>query len=135
MPTKFGFDKRRGHLSSLICSGEITRDEALQEIRTDPYPPGMLDEDREFVIKKLGLTDGEFESIMAAPAKTFWDYPSYEQGAIYRTLRFFYRLPRTIRAATHRNVDRPAVSIPKKPHGSSVVTNRDGDTETRSKAA
>ena len=77
LPTKFGYDKRRSHLSSLICSGETTRDAALKELDKPTYQPTMQEEDREYVVKKLGLADDEFEAILNAPKKTFWDYPSY----------------------------------------------------------
>ena len=77
LPVKFGYDKRRSHLSSLICSGEITREDALKELDKPTYQPTMQEEDREYVVKKLGLTDDEFEAILNAPKKTFWDYPSY----------------------------------------------------------
>ncbi|MCC6298107.1 MAG: N-acetyl sugar amidotransferase [Anaerolineales bacterium] len=77
LPTKFGYDKRRSHLSSLICSGETTRSAALKELDKPTYQPTMQEEDREYVVKKLGLTDDEFEAILHAPKKTFWDYPSY----------------------------------------------------------
>lgn len=77
LPEKFGFDKRRGHLSSLICSGEITREKALEELKIPTYSPSMQEEDREYVVKKLGFTDEEFATMMASPAKSYWDYPSY----------------------------------------------------------
>ena len=77
LPTKFGYDKRRSHLSSLICSGEMSREAALKELDKPTYQPSMQEEDREYVVKKLGLTDEEFETILNAPKKTFWDYPSY----------------------------------------------------------
>lgn len=77
LPVKFGYDKRKGHLSSLICSGEITRDEALAELKLPTYPPALQEEDREYVVKKLGLKEEEFEAIMKAPLKTIYDYPSY----------------------------------------------------------
>jgi len=77
LPVKFGYDKRRSHLSSLICSGETTRDAALKELDKPTYQPSMQEEDREYVVKKLGLSDDEFEAILNAPKKTFWDYPSY----------------------------------------------------------
>lgn len=77
LPKKFGYDKRKGHLSSLICSGEITRDEALEELKKEPYPPDLQLQDRHYVIKKLGLTEEEFDTIMALPPKTIYDYPSY----------------------------------------------------------
>jgi len=77
LPEKFGFDKRRSHLSSLVCSGEITRSQALEDLKAPTYAPSMQEEDREYVVKKLGLTDDEFTAIMSAPRKTYWDYPSY----------------------------------------------------------
>ncbi len=79
LPEKFGFDKRRSHLSSLVCSGEMTRGQALDELKAPTYAPSMQEEDREYVVKKLGLTDDEFAAIMAAPRKTYWDYPSHGQ--------------------------------------------------------
>lgn len=77
LPTKFGVDKRRAHLSTLISSGQMTRDEALAELEKPIYDPQMQAEDREFVLKKFGLTEDEFEAIMAAPIKSHLDYPSY----------------------------------------------------------
>jgi len=77
LPEKFGFDKRRSHLSSLVCSGEVTREQALEELKVPTYAPSMQEEDREYVVKKLGLTDAEFTTIMSAPKRSYWDYPSY----------------------------------------------------------
>ena len=79
LPEKFGFDKRRSHLSSLICSGEMDREQALEELKVPTYSPSMQEEDREYVTKKLGFTDQEFSTIMKAPKKSYWDYPSYGQ--------------------------------------------------------
>jgi N-acetyl sugar amidotransferase len=76
LPNKFGFDKRRSHLSSLVCSGEISRQQALDELKVPTYAPSMQEEDREYVVKKLGLTEEEFTAIMQAPKKSYWDYPS-----------------------------------------------------------
>ena len=83
LPKKFGFDKRKMHLSSLICSGLISREQALEELSVEPYPIELQIEDRDYVIKKLGISDREFDNIMNLPLKTYWDYPSYAQ--IYRT--------------------------------------------------
>jgi len=79
LPEKFGFDKRRSHLSSLICSGEMTRRQALEELNKPTYSPYMQEEDREYVAKKLGFTDEQFTAIMNAPKRSYWDYPSYGQ--------------------------------------------------------
>lgn len=74
---KFGFDKRRAHLSSMICSGQISRGEALSEMEKSIYPEDLLREDMQFVIKKFGLTKDEFQRIMKAPSKLAREYPSH----------------------------------------------------------
>jgi N-acetyl sugar amidotransferase len=78
LPVKFGYDLRKSYLSALVCSGQISRDEALEEIGKPPAPIEMLEQDRDYVIKKLGLSENEFESILKAPNKTYADYPNNE---------------------------------------------------------
>ena len=93
LPNKFGYDKRKAHLSSLICSGEITREQALEELEKETYPMELQREDRAYVIKKLNLTDEEFDKIMNLPQKTYWNYPSYGwfyKSLIYKGLRTIY---------------------------------------------
>lgn len=99
LPRKFGFDKRRAHLAALINSGQLRRDEALAKLEEPICPPDLLRQDLEFVVKKLGITEAEFERIMTAPPRTFFDYPSYERSWWYSILRGAYRLPRRFRAA------------------------------------
>lgn len=77
LPIKFNVDKRKAHLSTMICSQQITRQQALEEMKKPIYPPTQLKEDKEFVLKKLGLSDDEFEKIMKLPIKKHTDYPSY----------------------------------------------------------
>jgi N-acetyl sugar amidotransferase len=79
LPNKFGYDKRRTHLSSLVCSGEITRAKALEELNNDPYPAAQMRDDKEFVVKKFEFTEEDFNNIMALPRRSFYDYPSYEK--------------------------------------------------------
>ncbi|MBR9832564.1 N-acetyl sugar amidotransferase [bacterium] len=64
LPTKFKVDKRKAHLSNLICSGQLTRDEAMKELEKPLYDPIELIQDKEYVLKKLGFTDEEFEQLM-----------------------------------------------------------------------
>jgi N-acetyl sugar amidotransferase len=74
---KFGIDKRKVTFSALVRSGEMTREEALQKLSEPPYDPSQMEEDKEYVIKKLGLTEKEFIQIWNTPNKKFTDYPSY----------------------------------------------------------
>lgn len=94
LPIKFGYDKRRSHLSSLICSDEINRDQALIELKKETYPKELQEEDTQYVMKKLNLTKEELDQILNLPKKTYWDYKPY--GMIYKTklygfLRNIYR--------------------------------------------
>jgi len=79
LPRKFGFDKRRSHLSSRLCSGEITRAEALSELAHPPYPVAQQEADCEYVAKKLDFSVEEFSAVMAAPLRKFHEFPSYHR--------------------------------------------------------
>ena len=92
LPHKFNFDKRLAHLSSLICSGQITREQALEEMKKDTYPPDLLAQDKEYVIKKLGMTPAEFENILEGPPKSYKDYPNDE-----KRLQFIYGIYNKLR--------------------------------------
>jgi hypothetical protein len=95
---KFGVDKRKSHMSTLICSGQITREEALEEIQKNPYPSEeLLQEDREYLIKKLGINETEFERLMALPVKQHTDYPSILHW--YDRLRPYVRAARKVKKA------------------------------------
>lgn len=67
LPEKFGIDKRKAHLSALIRNQEITRDEAIAELATPQYVTSELKQEKEYVLKKLGFTEAEFESIIRSP--------------------------------------------------------------------
>ena len=76
LPVRFGIDKRRAHLSSLILSGQMTRDEALAEMEEPLYHPDTLRSDLEFFKKKMRLSGEAFDEIMQIQKKTYRDYPS-----------------------------------------------------------
>lgn len=85
---KFKVDKRRAHLSNLICSNQITRVEALERLKLPVYDPLTLTIDKEFVLKKLELTLDEFQNYMAESPKSHLEYASYESG-LYRKHELF----------------------------------------------
>lgn len=74
LPTKFGFDKRKAHYSSLIASEEITRDEALNLMETTYYPEELRKQDHDFIAKKLGVSTAELEEIFARPVVDHYEY-------------------------------------------------------------
>lgn len=57
LPNKFGVDKRKIHLSTLICTNQISRDKALNLMKFSPYPNQKdLDTDLQYFLKKMGWT-------------------------------------------------------------------------------
>lgn len=76
LPIKFNIDKRRGHLSDLIHSKQLSRVASLSEIQNPIADSNIMKQDKEFVIKKLELTNTEFQEIMDLPLKTFQCYPN-----------------------------------------------------------
>lgn len=79
LPNKFEYDLRKTYLAALICSGQITRDEALEELKNPPAKEEMLVNDKEYVMKKLGLSTDEFESIMNGSKNSFDEYPNSDK--------------------------------------------------------
>lgn len=76
LPKKFGVDKRKSHLSTLICAGQLSRAEALEELGKPICPPELLEKDKRFVLKKLGFTEEEFDYYMEQPPVPHLAYPS-----------------------------------------------------------
>jgi len=89
LPNKFNVDKRKAHLSSLICSNQINRDTALDLLKNPLYESQKLLEDIEYFKKKLALTDEEFENIINDKPKNHYDYSSYNKfiDKIYRLIK------------------------------------------------
>ena len=92
LPTKFNIDKRKAHLSTLICSGQITREEALKELEKPLYEKDELERDKKYVLKKLGLSEKEFEDLMKLPIKKHREYGAQEDEWIYSLLRRLKKL-------------------------------------------
>lgn len=89
LPSKFGYDKRKAHLSSLIVSGQMTREEAFLELEKPLYDPKELIEDKLFFTKKLGISVEEFDRIMAEKPSSYKDYPNHED--FYKSLSRYLR--------------------------------------------
>jgi N-acetyl sugar amidotransferase len=76
LPRKFGFDKRRLHLSSLIVAGQITRDAAIGELACPPVTVQQANRDTKFVAKKLGLSTADLLAYVDSPPRQHSDYPN-----------------------------------------------------------
>ncbi|MDH0707700.1 N-acetyl sugar amidotransferase [Pseudomonas sp. GD03862] len=74
MPRKFGYEKRRAHFSSLIMTGQLTREAALERIAKPEMDENFLKSEFEYVAHKLDLTVPELQGIFEGQNKTFRDY-------------------------------------------------------------
>jgi len=74
MPRKFGYHKRRAHFSSLIMTGQMTREEAVARISQPEMDENFLSQEFEYVANKLDLTIAELQGIFDGKNKTYRDY-------------------------------------------------------------
>jgi N-acetyl sugar amidotransferase len=74
MPTKFGYDIRRAHFSSLILTDQMSRDEAIELLTEKPYAEELMKEDFDYVSTKLGFTIDDFEKLLYSENKNYYDY-------------------------------------------------------------
>jgi len=81
LPKKFGYDTRRVQFSSLIVTGQMTREDALLKLKTPPYDESTIVQDFEYVATKLGISVKELQGYMDAPNKSYRDYKS--QDSVY----------------------------------------------------
>lgn len=88
LPKKFGYDKRKAHLSSLILSNQITREQAVSELNKSTYSKNELEEDKEFISKKLNITCSALEALINENPIPHNTYPSNEK--LYNFMRKIY---------------------------------------------
>jgi len=79
LPTKYHIDKRKAHLSSLILSGQMTREEAISELEKPPYSTEQAQADKDYVAKALGIAIMEWDQILASPPRSHSDFPSLKR--------------------------------------------------------
>jgi N-acetyl sugar amidotransferase len=89
MFVKHGIDYRRATFCSEILLGKISRDEALAVLDTPPFSDEALEQEIEYVCKKLAVPRAEMDAIIAAPPKYFYDYPNNRKklGMLYGLYR------------------------------------------------
>jgi len=87
-PKKFNVDKRTSHLSSMIISDQMTRDEAIKEYDEEPlYDDVQMNDYINTVNTKLGISDEEFGEIMAGEAKQHEDYKTDIRLKFYKAIK------------------------------------------------
>lgn len=100
LPIKFNVDKRVTHLSMLICSGQLSKEEALKELEKPMYPSKLMErDDKTFFCKKLQLTEQEFDDYLKRPGQSHRNFKSSLD--IYDFFRPAYRfLKRIVRPSS-----------------------------------
>lgn len=101
LPEKFAIDKRKAHLSTLICSGQMNKEQALAILEKPVYTDEQLHIDKEFVLSKLGLSATAFEEYLRAPRREHTEF-KHEKGVwddipAIRPFRPAWRLYKKIR--------------------------------------
>jgi len=91
---KYGVDKRRAHFATLVNSGQMTRDEALDELNKPKYDPDQYAKDYQFFLKKFGLSETEFRELFERPIQSHKSYGSsavlFEKfGGLMRAVKEF----------------------------------------------
>lgn len=81
LPERFGYDTRKVQYSSLILTGQMSRKEALENLKKPAYDPENIKHEFEYIANKLNISVAELQSYFDMPKKTYKDYKS--QGNIY----------------------------------------------------
>ena len=89
---KFGFDKRKAHLSSLILTKQLSRVEAINEIKNKPYTNAEKLDDFNYISKKLGISEQALVDLFNSKNKSFKDYKSN-----YFLIQFFVKVARILK--------------------------------------
>jgi N-acetyl sugar amidotransferase len=76
LPQKFKIDKRKSHFSSMIISGQMTRDEALAKISEPPLDKQEMETETDFILGMLGITRAEYDNIMKEPPHSHSEFRS-----------------------------------------------------------
>jgi N-acetyl sugar amidotransferase len=76
---RFGYDKRKPHLSTLIVTGQMSREAALKELTKSSHDPADIEEDIFYFRKKLSLSEEEFQRLMDIPIRSALEFPSDNQ--------------------------------------------------------
>ncbi len=83
LPEKFGVDKRRAHLSALICNGEISRGEALESLTPQTYDENARRLDLDLVVSKLGFSREEIEEYIRQSPRSHFEYKSDQKFILF----------------------------------------------------
>jgi hypothetical protein len=81
LPAKFGYDTRRVQFSSLILTGQMSRDDAVEKLRNPALDDATIRQEFEYVATKLEVSVSELRGYFEAPNRSYRDYRS--QSSLY----------------------------------------------------
>ena len=79
LPERFGFDTRRVQFSSLILTGQLSRQESLEKLKKTAYNKETIKDEFNYIAKKIGITSSELKQYLNMPKKFYWDYKNQER--------------------------------------------------------
>lgn len=79
LPERFGFDTRRVQFSSLILTGQMTREAALELLKKPAYNSETIEDEFNYIATKIGITPEELKGYFKMPKKFYWDYKNQEK--------------------------------------------------------
>lgn len=81
LPQRFGYDMRRNQFSSLILTGQMTRQEALTMLERPSLTPEEVQQEFAYIAAKLDITQEELRGYFEMPKKSYRDYKN--QSAVF----------------------------------------------------
>jgi N-acetyl sugar amidotransferase len=78
LPERFGFDTRRVQYSSLILTGQMNREEAVERLKNPAYNPETIEDEFNYIATKLGISPEELRNYFMMEKKFYWDYRNLE---------------------------------------------------------
>lgn len=77
LPNKFNVDKRKVHLSTLIMTNQLSRDSAIKDLESIPYPTSSeLDRDIQYFLKKMKWSTKDLNGYIDRPARSHAEFGS-----------------------------------------------------------
>ncbi|MFP2770640.1 N-acetyl sugar amidotransferase [Oceanisphaera sp. KMM 10153] len=83
LPTKFNMDKRKPHFSSMVLSGLMSREQALEELAMPLYDKNELREDKHYLAKKLGISVEQLDEYVSSLGHDYSEYPNWNSRYIF----------------------------------------------------
>ncbi len=94
LPQRWGIDKRRSHFSTLICSGQMKREDALKELEHSAYlNKNILESDEQKICEVLKISRQELHDfIYSTPKRKYTDFAT--DDLIYKSLKMIRNIYR-----------------------------------------